>query len=96
MGLTCQLAVFHDEVRILIFDEPAEQEENIYKDLLFSSTQYMLLNFKVVMVPRIFWTPDSGPEKAHPWEHKPCSLATCVLPMKLSMVDQHLNMQRCP
>ena len=46
MGLTCQLAVFHDEVRILIFDEPAEQEEKIYKDLLFSSTQYMLLNFK--------------------------------------------------
>ena len=29
---------------------------------------------KVVMVPRIFWTPDSGPEQAHPWEHEPCSV----------------------
>ena len=47
--------------------------------------------FKVVMVPRIFWTPDSGPEQAHPWEHEPCSLATCVLPMKLPMVGQHLT-----
>jgi hypothetical protein len=46
MGLTNQLAVFHDEVQILIFDEPAEQEEKFYKDLLFSSSQYMLLNFK--------------------------------------------------
>ena len=66
---------------------------SVYPELT-PGKQYV--TFKVVMVPRIFWTPDSGPEQAHPWEHEPCSLATCVLPMKLSMVDQHLNMQRCP
>ena len=37
--------------------------------------------FKIVMASRIFWTLDSGPKQAHPWEHEPCSLSssTCYL-----------------
>ena len=68
----------------------------MYLRFLSKSAHLFVIADLFVMVPRIFWTPDSGPEQAHPWEHEPCSLATCVLPMKLSMVDQHLNMQRCP
>ena len=29
---------------------------------------------KVVMVSRIFRTPDSGREQVHPWEHEPCGI----------------------
>jgi hypothetical protein len=28
-----------------------------------------ITTIKVVMVFHIFWTPDFGPEQAHPWEH---------------------------
>jgi hypothetical protein len=41
------------------------------------------------------WRPHAVAWQASPWEHRPSSLAPCVVPIRLSRIGQHIKYQPC-